>query len=146
LIKKIGTKAPALLVLLSVAVTFTALGIFLDGEVLPNSPDTQKPVKASTVPSNHSQRRLNNADATEPSAVSQQLSRAIEAANRNESKTASRLEARITASQRLIEETNQLLEEKGVSSKAAAVNAKHHQFNQQLNELKSRLAELKASQ
>jgi hypothetical protein len=143
---QVGKKGPALLIFLSVAVTFTALGIFLDGEVLPTSPDTQKPVKANAVPSNLSQRSTNSTDATEPSAVSQQLSRAIEAANRNESETASRLEARITASQRLIEETNQLLEEKGVSSQGAAVNAKHHQFNQQLNELKWRLAELKASQ
>ncbi|MGD8913823.1 MAG: hypothetical protein PVJ68_13930 [Candidatus Thiodiazotropha sp.] len=143
MIKKAGIKTPALLVLLSIAVTFTALGIFMDGEVLPNSPDIQKPVKASAVQSTHSQRRTKSSDATEPSAVSQQLSRAIEAANQNESDSASRLEARITASQRLIEETNQLFEEKGVSSQAAADSAKRQQFNQQLNELKARLAELR---
>ncbi|MGD8912677.1 MAG: hypothetical protein PVJ68_08055, partial [Candidatus Thiodiazotropha sp.] len=77
---QVGKKDPALLILLSVAVTFTALGNFLDGEVLPTSPDTQKPVKATAVPSNLSQRRINNTAATEPADVSQQLSRAIEAA------------------------------------------------------------------
>jgi hypothetical protein len=130
---QVGKKAPALLILLSVAVTFTALGNFLDGEVLPTSPDTQKPVKATAVPSNLSQRRINNTAATEPADVSQQLSRAIEAANQKESDSASRIDARITASQRLIEETNQLLEENGVSSKGAAGSTKR----QHLNELNS---------
>jgi hypothetical protein len=138
-------KGSALLILLSVAVTLTALGIFLDGEVLPPSPDTEKLVKETAVQSSLSQRRTGSTDASEPSEVSQQLSRAIEAANRSESDNAAQLEERITASQGLIDETNQLLEQKGISGKGAGDSAKRQQFNQTLNELKSRLAELKAS-
>jgi hypothetical protein len=135
-------KGPALL---AVAATFIALGIFLDGEVLPTSPDTEKLVKATAVESSLLQRRTDSTDAYKPSEVSQQLRRAIEAANRNESDSASRLEEQIAASQTLIDETNQLLEEKGVSGNGVADSAKQQQFNKQLNELKSRLAELKAS-
>ncbi|MGD9171838.1 MAG: hypothetical protein PVI97_17585 [Candidatus Thiodiazotropha sp.] len=143
---QVGKKGPALFILITVALTFTALGIFLDGEVLPTSPDTEKPVKAAARQSKFSQRRINSTDAAESSEVSQQLSRAIEAANRNESDSVSRLDKRINASQTLIDETNQLLEEKGVSSKGVAVSTKRQQFNQQLDDLKSRLAKLKASE
>jgi hypothetical protein len=143
---QVGKKGPPLLILLTVAVTFAALGIFLGGEVLPTSPDTKKPVMATAVQSPLSQRRINSTAAAEPSEVSQQLSRAIQATNQIESDSALRLEARITASQRLIDKTNQLLEEKGVSSRGAAFSTKRQQFNLQLNELKFRLAELKASE
>jgi hypothetical protein len=143
---QVGKKVPAFLIFLAVAGTFTALGIFLDEEVLPTSPDTEQLVKATAVKSSLSQRPINSDNVSEPSEVSQQLSRAIEAANRNDSDSVSRLEERVATSQRLIDETNQLLEEKGVSGKGAVDSAKRQQFNQQLNELKARLAELKASQ
>jgi hypothetical protein len=112
LINQAGKKGPALLILLAVAGIFTALGTFLDGEVLPTSPDTEQIVKATAVQSSLSRRCMNSADITEPSNVLQKLSRTIEAANQNKSDSASRPEDRITASGRLIDETNQLLEAK----------------------------------
>jgi hypothetical protein len=143
---KAGKKGTALFILLAVAGTFTALGIFIDGRVLPTSPDTEKIVKETAVQSSLSQRRTNSADASEPSEVSQQLSRAIEAANQRETDSASQLEERVATSKKLIDETNQLLEEKEVSSIGPVDSAKRQEFNQQLNELKARLAELKASE
>jgi hypothetical protein len=104
LIEQDGKKGPTLLILLTVAVTFAALGIFLDGEVLPTLIDIQKLVIVSVVQSNQSRRRTNSTDVAEHSEVSQQISGVIEAVNRNETGGASRFEARITASQRLIEE------------------------------------------
>jgi hypothetical protein len=101
---QVGKKGSALLILLTVATAFAALGIFLDGEVLPTTSDTEKLVKATAVQSSLTLRRSVSDAASEPSQVSQQLSRAIEAANRNESETAARLDERINASQRLIDE------------------------------------------
>jgi hypothetical protein len=49
---------------------------------------------------------------------------------------------RITVSQRLIGEINQLLEEKGISNKDVADNT----MRQQINNLSSRLAELRVSE
>jgi hypothetical protein len=136
-------KGPALIVLLAVAGAFTALGISLDEEVLPTSPDTQQLVRVTAVQSSLSQRRTQSADASEPSEVLQQLSRAIEAANQSESDSASQLEERMTASRRLIDETNRLLEERGASGKGDVESAKRQEFNQKFSELESRLTELK---
>jgi hypothetical protein len=58
---------------------------------------------------------MDSAVAPEPSEVLQQLNRAIEAANQNESESALWLERRITASRRLIDEINKLLLETGGS-------------------------------
>jgi hypothetical protein len=137
-------KGLALIIFFAGAVA--ALGIFLDEEVLPTLSDAEQLVKATAVQSFLSQRRTHSADASEPSEVSQQLSRAIEAANQNESDRALLLEERIAASRRLIDETNRLIEEKGASGKGPAESAKRLQFNQKLSELKHRLTELKASE
>jgi flagellar biosynthesis/type III secretory pathway protein FliH len=138
-------KGRALTILLGVAATFISFGIFLHDQVLPPQPETEELLKATAAQSLLKQRDTHKPVHTEPSEVSRQLERAIEAANQNETATASRLEKRITASQTLIEEANQLLEEKGISSSDASKNEKLDRFNQQLNELQSRLKELKAS-
>jgi hypothetical protein len=142
----INKKGTTLLVLLVVASAITALGVFLDGEVIPPQPETEALLKNTTIQSSLSKREAEAEVSTAPSAVTQQLERAIEAANRSEADSAEGLEERAANSRTLIEETNRLLVEKGVPGNARSSGEKSKQFNHQLSDLKSRLAELKSSE
>ena len=142
---RVSKKGTFIFILFLVALTITGLGIFLDDEVIPPLPDTERIVKDAAVQSSLAQRSAVKTEISEPSEVAEQLKRAIDAANRNEDSDASQLDARTITSQTLIEETNQLLEEKGGSGKAVSGNEKLKQFNQQLDELKSKLAEINSS-
>ena len=101
---RFGIKGTALATLTVVAAVFIGLGVFLDGEVLPQpSPDTDKLIKQTEIQSSlQLQREIARNNPTEPSEVSRQLGRAIEAANQNETERTSELEERITASDSLI--------------------------------------------
>ena len=130
-----------------VAAVFIGLGGFLDGKVLPlPSPDADKLIKQTEIQSSlQLQREIARNNPTEPSEVSQQLGRAIEAANQNETERTSELEERITASDSLIEQTNQLLEEKGRSERSVSSSERLNQINQKIEALQSRLVELESS-
>jgi hypothetical protein len=88
----INKKGTTLLVLLVVASAITALGVFLDGEVIPPQPETEALLKNTTIQSSLSKREAEAEVSTAPSAVTQQLERAIEAANRSEADSAEGLE------------------------------------------------------
>jgi hypothetical protein len=96
-------------------VFFTDIGIYLDGKVLPTSLDMVKNLKTTAKHSSVSRCRINIAEPTEPPGVLLQLSLAVEAVNEKDCGSASRLEECIAASQRLIDETNQLFEKKGLA-------------------------------
>jgi hypothetical protein len=138
-------KGPAILSLLLVATAIITLGIFLDGKVIAPQPDNDKLIKEAAVESALEKRKQETPVSTEPSEVSQQLERAITAANQTETDTTERLEKRVATSKALIEETNQLLVEKGVTSNSQAQSEKSQQFNQQIDDLKARLNQLKSS-
>jgi hypothetical protein len=141
-----GKKGPALFIVFVVASAFVALVVLLDGQVLAPLPDTEKLIEETALQSSLSQPKRQAAMPAEPSDVSRQLGRAIEAANQNETDSVSRLEERITASKTAIDQTNRLLEEKGLSGREVSPSQKLQQINQQIHELQSRLAELNASQ
>ena len=147
LMDQLGKKGTVLATLVVVAAVFTGLGVFLDGEVLPlPSPDTERLIKeAETQSSLQLQRDIARNKPAEPSEVSLQLGRAIDAANQNDTQRTSELEERITASDSLIEQTNQLLDEKGRSAKSVSSSEKLNAFNQKLEQLKSRLTDLESS-
>jgi hypothetical protein len=145
---RLGKTGVALTTLVVVAALMTGLGVFLEGKVLPlPSSDTEELIKQTEVKSSlQLQRETARNTPTEPSEVSLQLGRAIEAANQNETERTSQLEERVTASDALIEKNNRLLDEKGRSGESASGNDKLNQFNQKLESLQSRLTELEASQ
>jgi hypothetical protein len=147
LMDRLGKTGVALTTLVVVAALMTGLGVFLEGKVLPlPSSDTEELIKQTEVKSSlQVQREIAHNNPTEPSEVSLQLGRAIEAANQNETERTSKLEERITASDALIEKNNRLLDEKGRSEASASGNDKLNQFNQKLESLQSRLTELEAS-
>ena len=143
---RLGKKGTTLASLLAVAVLFAGLGVFLDGEVLPPVTDTEKLIKETEVQSSlQSLREKTRAIPPEPSDISLQLGRAIEAANQNESERSSEIEERIAVSQTKIEETNRILDEKGRTDKGVSSSEKLDAFNQKVEELQSRLVELEES-
>jgi hypothetical protein len=140
------SKGPALLILIIVASVFTGLGIFLDEEVLPTPPNTEEVIQDLGSQATDSKGSFTKPQSTEPSEITQQLTRAVEAANETESMEEDQLAGKLADSKSLIEETNQLLEEKGVASNEIGSSEKSQQFNQQLNDLKARLVELQSSE
>ena len=146
--ERLGIKGTALATVMVVAAVFAGLGVFLDGKVLPlPSPDEDKLIKQTEIHSSlQLKREISRNNPTGPSEVSQQLGRAIEAANQNETERTSELEGRITASDSLIEQTNQLLDEKGRSQRSASSSEKLNQINQKIEALQSRLVELESSE
>ncbi len=120
--------------------------MFLDGKVIAPQPDDEKLIKEAATQSAIEKRRMEHVEPTQPSEVSLQLERAIEAANQNDAYTTERLETSVAKSKTLIDETNQLFAEKGAASISQASSEKSQQFNQELNKLKSRLDELKSSE
>jgi post-segregation antitoxin (ccd killing protein) len=133
-----------LIALLVVPFPIIGVGVSLDGGVLPPHSETEEPLKETALKSSRSQDNTNGPSPTQSSEIARQLSRAIEAANQNETEETWRLEAAITSSQTAINETNHLLEEKGLSIKSRSNSENSLRFHQQLGELQSRLAELKA--
>ena len=138
-------KGPALLILLVVATAFVGLGVFLDEAVIPSQPDTEEIIERTAQKAIAPKQTATPKQSTAPSEITQQLKRAVEAANQTEADTTEQLAEQLASSKSLIEETNQLLEEKGVSSDGMGNSEKSQQFNQKLDDLKARLVELKSS-
>ena len=139
-------KGPALLILLVVATVFVALGVFLDEAVIPTQPDTQEIIEKTAQKATAPKQTATPKQSTAPSEITQQLKRAVEAANQTEADSTEQLTDKLATSKSLIEETNQLLEEKGVSSDRMGSSEKSQEFNQKLDDLKARLVELRSSE
>lgn len=138
-------KGTALLTLVSLAVIIVTLGVFLDGNVIPNPSSSEHLLDTTVAHAAVSSSVNKSASSDQPSAVAQQLKRAIDAANESKSDETSALADKQVASKEKIAEINRLLEDKGVIKAMDSESKKSQQFNQKIEDLKTRLMKLQPS-
>lgn len=145
LLKRFNIKGSAFLLLVSLAVTIAGLGIFFDGNVIPNPTSSEDLIQETAAKSFSDLSANQTITSDQPSEVAQQLKRAIDAANQIDTDEIEALSDKQTASNETITETNQLLEEKGVIRAMDSESEKSREFNQKIEELKARLVKLQQS-
>lgn len=140
---RIATKTPTLSVFLMVVVTFTGLGIFLDGRVLPEQPRVETVIQLpEETPASIPATPLESNKVSISNEVAGHLKQAIEIESRRAMESSAALKQKLDKTKVLIGETQQLFEQKSTVRSRQPNEERMQAFNSKLEVLKTQLAEM----
>jgi hypothetical protein len=147
MVSKTKSRLTALVAIPAVALLFMGLGVFLDGEVLPPEPNTEKIIEQAKQQANNELEQSEvSASGHASSEYLDQLSKAIDSANDSEHDDYAQLERQTVVVNEYMEEINQVMDIGSSLEKDELRSDRLDKLNRDLDGLQKKLSVLEASE